>query len=103
MKASEAYRIMADMAERTGAENLTNNLVASFISHLAVDLGLSREAILKVTAEAYDALQPSFQAVRDAAAQLKPGEACSLEKIETVSDAGISAILELLSAGKVKS
>ena len=94
MKASEAYRLMADMAEKTGAEDLTENLVATFISHMAIDLCLPLERILGVVRGAHQLMAPGFDDMREAISQMKPEDMTNLDKLEKVSDAGIAALIQ---------
>lgn len=103
MKASEAYRIIADMAERTGSENLTENLIATFISHLAIDCGRTKKQIVAVVEKAFDLMEPGFEAMRAATAGMKPEDMTNLDALEKVSNEGLGAVLEASQQGKVKS
>lgn len=100
MKASEAYRMMAQVAEQSGNEVLTLNLTASLIAHLAIDMNFNRSQILEMLGDAYDALEPGFQASRAAIAKMQPDDIHDISKIMEVSNEGLRAILEKSFEGK---
>lgn len=98
MKASETYRLMADMAERNN-EDFTSNLLASTIAHLACDKGLSRERCIEVFTQLYDLLEPGFQATIAAATNMKPADYKNLDRLEELSNVGLGAILTAIRKG----
>lgn len=92
--AAQALRLLADQSESPGGQKKLSDLLASsLIGHLAVDLNMSREAIMGWLEHVYDVLEPGIAPMREAISKLDTSVPYA-DQVDALVATGATAILK---------
>jgi len=65
-KAGDAFRMMARAADENPETDFSTSIVSGAVTHMAVDLDLSKEQVADTVSRLYELLEPGFPALRKA-------------------------------------